>query len=81
VGAVIHLLDKAGARRIRVVEGAWVWPAPLEEIHVQGRLGSNLLLGAAPRVELVNTNMPYKGASPTPALRCHVPATSSRLTI
>ena len=24
VGGVIHLLDKAGARRIRVVEGAWV---------------------------------------------------------
>src|ERR1051325_1436804 len=32
VGAVIHLLNKAGARRIRVVEGAWAWPASLEEI-------------------------------------------------
>ena len=27
VATVVHLLDKAGARRIRVVEGAWVWAA------------------------------------------------------
>jgi uncharacterized protein (DUF362 family) len=64
VGAVIHLLDKAGARRIRVVEGAWVWPAPLEEFMYKAGWDPNLLLGAAPRVELVNTNMPYKGAKP-----------------
>ena len=64
VGAVIHLLDKAGARRIRVVEGAWVWPASLEEFMFKAGWDPNLLLGAAPRVELVNTNMPYKGAKP-----------------
>jgi uncharacterized protein (DUF362 family) len=64
VGAVIHLLDKAGARRIRVVEGAWVWPAPLEEFMYKAGWDPNLLLGAAPRVELVNTNMPYKGGKP-----------------
>ena len=64
VGAVIHLLDKAGARRIRVVEGAWVWPASLEEFMYKAGWDPNLLLGAAPRVELVNTNMPYKGAKP-----------------
>jgi uncharacterized protein (DUF362 family) len=28
VGGVIHLLDKAGARRIRVVEGAWATDLP-----------------------------------------------------
>jgi hypothetical protein len=64
VGAVIHLLDKAGARRIRVVEGAWVWPASLEEFMYKAGWDPNLLLGAAPRVELVNTNMPYKGGKP-----------------
>ena len=64
VGAVIHLLDKAGARRIRVVEGAWVWPASLEEFMYKAGWDPDLLLGAAPRVELVNTNMPYKGGKP-----------------
>jgi uncharacterized protein (DUF362 family) len=64
VGAVIHLLDKAGARRIRVVEGAWVWPASLEEFMYKAGWDPSLLLGAAPRVELINTNMPYKGAKP-----------------
>ena len=64
VGAVIHLLDKAGARRVRVVEGAWVWPASLEEFMYKAGWDPNLLLGAAPRVELVNTNMPYKGGKP-----------------
>ena len=64
VGAVIHLLDKAGARRIRVVEGAWVWAASLEEFMYKAGWDPNLLLGAASRVELVNTNMPYKGGKP-----------------
>jgi len=64
VGAVIHLLDKAGARRIRVVEGAWVWPASLEEFMYKAGWDPNLLLGAAARVELVNTNMPYPGGKP-----------------
>ncbi len=64
VGGVIHLLDKAGARRIRVVEGAWVWPASLEEFMLKAGWDPNLLLQAAPRVELVNTNLPYKGSKP-----------------
>jgi uncharacterized protein (DUF362 family) len=64
VGAVIHLLDKAGARRIRVVEGAWIWPASLEEFMLKAGWDPALLLGAAPRVELVNTNLPYKGNKP-----------------
>jgi uncharacterized protein (DUF362 family) len=64
VGAVVHLLDKAGARRIHVVEGAWMWPASLEEFMYKAGWDPNLLLGAAPRVDLVNTNMPYKGRQP-----------------
>jgi len=64
VGGVIHLLDRAGARRIRVVEGAWEWPASLEEFMLKSGWDPNLLLSAAPRVELLNTNMPYKGKKP-----------------
>ena len=64
VGAVIHLLDKAGARRVRVVEGAWIWPASLEEFMLKAGWDPDLLLRAAPRVELVNTNLPYKGTKP-----------------
>lgn len=64
VGGVIHLLDRAGARRIRVVEGAWMWAASLEEFMLKAGWDPNLLLSAAPRVELVNTNLPYKGKKP-----------------
>jgi uncharacterized protein (DUF362 family) len=64
VGGVIHLLDKAGARRIRVAEGAWAWPASLEEFMLKAGWDPDLLLHAAPRVELINTNLPYKGSKP-----------------
>jgi uncharacterized protein (DUF362 family) len=64
VGAIVHLLDKAGARRIRVVEGAWVWPASLEEFMYLANWDARLVTGAAPRVELVNTNLPYRGKKP-----------------
>lgn len=64
VGGLIHLLDKAGARRIRVVEGAYAWGASLEEFMLKAGWDPNLLLRAAPRVELVNTNVPYKGSKP-----------------
>jgi len=63
-GGVIHLLDRAGARRIRVVEGPWIWPASLEEFMFKAGWDPNLVLSAAPRVELVNTNMPYRGSRP-----------------
>jgi uncharacterized protein (DUF362 family) len=64
VGGVIHLLDKAGARRIRVVEGPWIWPASLQEFMLKAGWDPNLALSAAPRVELINTNMPYKSGKP-----------------
>jgi uncharacterized protein (DUF362 family) len=64
VGGVIHLLDKAGARRIRVVEGPWIWPASLQEFMLKAGWDPNLVLSAAPRVELINTNMPYKSSKP-----------------
>jgi uncharacterized protein (DUF362 family) len=64
VGAVVHLLDRAGARRIRVVEGAWVWPASLEEFMLKAGWDPDLVLSASQRVELVNTNLPYPGSKP-----------------
>jgi hypothetical protein len=58
------LLDKAGARRIRVVEGAWVWSASLDEFMFKAGWDPGLLLGASSRAELLNTNLPYKGSKP-----------------
>ncbi len=64
VGGLIHVLDKAGARRIRVVEGAWLWPGSLEEFMLNRGWDPDLLLKAAPRVDLINTNLPYPGNKP-----------------
>ena len=64
VGAVIHLLDKAGARRIRVLEGAMSWGDSLAEFMLKTNWDPKLLLDAAPRVELINTNLPFPGKKP-----------------
>ena len=59
VGAVIHLLGKAGARRIRVLESSDV--PPLEEFLVQAGWNPGDFTSAASRVELINTNYPGAG--------------------
>jgi uncharacterized protein (DUF362 family) len=64
IATTVHLLDKAGARRIRVVEGAYAWPNSLEEFMYTAGWDPGLILKAAPRVELLNTNLPYKGSKP-----------------
>ena len=71
VGATIHLLHKAGARRIRVVEGvdmpqgtAEAPPHSLEEWMRQASWDIRPLLSAAPNVEFINTNLPYPGNKP-----------------
>jgi uncharacterized protein (DUF362 family) len=64
IAATVHLLDKAGARRIRVVEGAYAWPDSLEEFMYTAGWDPGVILKAAPRVELLNTNLPYKGNKP-----------------
>jgi uncharacterized protein (DUF362 family) len=64
IGATIHLLEKAGARRIRILEGAYAWPDSLEEFMYTAGWDPNLMLGAARTVDIVNTNLPYKGAKP-----------------
>jgi len=56
VGAVIHLLGKAGAKRIRVLESSDVPPLP--EFLIQAGWNPGDLTSAASRVELINTNYP-----------------------
>jgi uncharacterized protein (DUF362 family) len=69
VGAIIHLLKRAGARRIRVCEGvdmpqgaAEAPPNSLQEWMYESGWDIRPLLSASPDVEFVNTNLPYKGA-------------------
>jgi uncharacterized protein (DUF362 family) len=56
IGAVAHLMDRAGARRIRVLECPWSSAAPLEETMIRAGWDPGEILGAAPRIELVNVN-------------------------
>ena len=71
VGTMIHLFNKAGARRIRVCEGVDMPqgaveapPNSLEEWMYQASWDISALLSAAPKVEFVNTNLPYPGSKP-----------------
>ncbi|MDX1982670.1 MAG: DUF362 domain-containing protein [Bryobacteraceae bacterium] len=56
VGAMAHVLHKAGARRIRFVESAWATAGPLEEYMLDSGWNVRQLKSAAPNVEFVNTN-------------------------
>jgi uncharacterized protein (DUF362 family) len=64
VGAMITLLDKAGARRIRIAEGCDSPFESLEEWMYKASWDVNALKNAAPRVEFVNTNIGYPGKKP-----------------
>ena len=56
IGAVVHLLGKAGAKNIRLLESPWNTADPLEECMLQANWEPRDLLRAAPRVEFENTN-------------------------
>jgi uncharacterized protein (DUF362 family) len=56
VGAVVHLMDRAGARRIRLLESPYASAMPLEEYMFQAGWDASDFLGAGARVELENTN-------------------------
>jgi uncharacterized protein (DUF362 family) len=56
IGAVVHLLGKAGARRIRVLEGPWSTAETLEEVMLAQNWRPEDILNAAPNVEFENTN-------------------------
>jgi uncharacterized protein (DUF362 family) len=56
VAAMIHLLARAQARRIRFVESAWASVGPLEETMLDAGWNVRQLKAIAPNVEFVNTN-------------------------
>jgi uncharacterized protein (DUF362 family) len=56
VGAMLHLMGEAGARRIRLVESCWATAGPLEEYMLDSGWNVRQLQSAAPRVEFENTN-------------------------
>jgi uncharacterized protein (DUF362 family) len=56
LGTAIHLMGRAGAARIRILESPWSTTEPIEEYMLAANWEPNHLLNAAPRVECVNTN-------------------------
>ncbi len=62
IAATVHLMGKAGARRIRVLESPWSTADPLEEVMLQSNWEPRDILSAAPNVEFENTNWLGKGS-------------------
>lgn len=56
IAATLHLMDKAGARRIRLLESAISTADPLEEFMLEAGWDPGVYLRAARRVEFENTN-------------------------
>jgi len=56
IGATVHLMGKAGARRIRVVEGPWSTAETLQEVMLSMNWQPQDILRAADNVEFENTN-------------------------
>jgi uncharacterized protein (DUF362 family) len=56
IGATVHLMGRAGAHRVRVLESCWSSSQPLEEFMLQANWEPRDILNAAPRVEFENTN-------------------------
>src|SRR5208283_281069 len=61
VMALCHLLDKAGARRIRIVEGAFGSSGPLEDFLLDSGWNLRALTSMAKNIEFENTNTLGKG--------------------
>lgn len=57
VAAMCHLLDRAGAKRIRLLEGAFATNAPLDEFMLNAGWNVRALRSAAKTVEFENTNV------------------------
>ncbi len=56
IAATVHLLGKAGARRVRLLESPWSTAEPLEEFMRQAGWNPSEFVNLAPRVEFENTN-------------------------
>jgi uncharacterized protein (DUF362 family) len=54
--SMIHILDKAGARRIRLVESCWGTSGPLEEYMLDSGWNVRQMQSLSPRLEFENTN-------------------------
>ncbi|HLJ14372.1 MAG TPA: DUF362 domain-containing protein [Bryobacteraceae bacterium] len=54
--AMVHLLDRAGATRIRLVESAWATSGPLEEYMLDSGWNVRALKGVSSKLEFENTN-------------------------
>jgi uncharacterized protein (DUF362 family) len=61
IGGMVHLLGKAGAKRIRVVEGPWSTSESLEEVMLSMNWKPQDILNAAENVEFENTNYLGRG--------------------
>ncbi|MGO9275716.1 MAG: DUF362 domain-containing protein [Terriglobia bacterium] len=61
VAATVHLLGKAGAQRIRLLESPMATAEPLEQFMAQAKWDPRDFLSAAPRVEFENTNFLGQG--------------------
>jgi uncharacterized protein (DUF362 family) len=62
IAATVHLMGKAGARRIRLLESPWSTADPIEEVILQSNWEPRDILSAAPNVEFENTNYLGKGS-------------------
>ncbi len=56
IGAVVHLMDRAGARRVRLLESGYASAIPLAEYMYKAGWDPEELVRAGQRVELENTN-------------------------
>ena len=61
IAAAVHLIGKAGARRIRLLESPWATADPIEEVMLQANWEPRDFLAAAPHVEFENTNYLGRG--------------------
>jgi uncharacterized protein (DUF362 family) len=56
IGATVHLMHRAGARRVRILESPWSTAEPVEETMYAANWDPSLILNAGGRVEMENTN-------------------------
>ena len=56
IGATIHLMHRAGARRVRILESSWNTAEPLQETMYEANWDPGLITGAGGIVEMENTN-------------------------
>jgi uncharacterized protein (DUF362 family) len=59
--AMIHILDQAGAKRIRLVESAWATSGPLEEYLLDAGWNVRAMQAMTAKLEFENTNALGKG--------------------